>query len=161
MSGEPPGPPDAQRRWLRWLVRVMLGAIFAWAGTEKIVHPADFFMSLLDYDVPFPEGFLRLVAIALPWLEVFCGLALIANVWSETVRPLVAALCLVFVVMLAEAVLRGIDLSNCGCFGPMAYSWLERPWIALPRTLILLFAAIYIMAPRRKVSPGAADLPGN
>lgn len=135
---------------------MMLGAIFAWAGAEKIVHPADFFMSLLDYGVPFPEGFLRLVAVALPWLEVFCGLALLVNAWGETVRPLVAALCLVFVAMLAEAVLRGIDLSNCGCFGPMAYSWLERPWVALPRTLVLFCAALYIMAPWRSGPRGAS-----
>jgi len=149
MTGMYSDKMDRKFGWVRPLVRLLLGAVFAWAGAEKIAHPADFFSSLLDYGVPFPEAFLRVVAIALPWLEVLCGAGLLANRWMETVGPVVAALCCCFIAMLGEALLRGIDLSNCGCFGPVASQWIDRPAVALLRAVVLLGAAWYIMTPRR------------
>jgi uncharacterized membrane protein YphA (DoxX/SURF4 family) len=148
MSGEHPKLNFPPLDWPRLLVRLFLGVIFVWAGTEKIAHPADFFSSLQDYNVPFPNAFLRLVAVVLPWLELGCGAALIANIWAETVRPLAAGLCLCFIAMVAEALLRGIDLSNCGCFGPIANHWIDRPAVALLRAILLFGASLYIMAPR-------------
>jgi uncharacterized membrane protein YphA (DoxX/SURF4 family) len=155
MSGGSPNLKHTPVGWARLLVRLFLGVIFVWAGVEKIAHPADFFSSLLDYDVPFPEAFLRLVAVALPWLEAACGAALIANAWAETVRPVVAGLCLSFIAMLGEALLRGIDLSNCGCFGPVANHWIDRPSVAFARAALLFGASIYIMAPCRTDLPEA------
>src|SRR6185436_200717 len=102
--------------------RLVLGAIFLVAGGMKIVHPADFFSDLLGFRTPIPEMPLRVVAVFLPWLEVLTGVGLILDFWPETVRPLVATLYLVFVVMLSQAVLRGLDL-NCGCFGAGANGW--------------------------------------
>ena len=121
--------------------RFFLGAIFLIAGGMKIAHPADFFSDLLGFKIPLPELFLRVVAVWLPWLEAIAGLALIADVWAETVRPLVAGLCLVFVLMLGQAVVRGLDL-NCGCFGSGGHGWFERPDVALVRATILFAVAI-------------------
>jgi uncharacterized membrane protein YphA (DoxX/SURF4 family) len=135
----------ARRSWPQLLVRLILAVVFTWAGIEKIVHASDFFSSLLDYEVPFPESFLRLVAVGLPWLEAFCGLALLVNSWGETVRPLVALLCLVFIAMLGQALLRGIDISNCGCFGiGVTNSWSDRPVVAFLRAVALLAGSVYI-----------------
>jgi len=150
-----PGSLNAQGGrsvWPHLLVRLALGMIFLWAGAEKIAHPEPFFASLLDYRVPFPETFLRIVAISLPWLEVLCGFCLLANAWAETVRPVVGVLCLVFILMLGQALLRGIDLANCGCFGPSAYAWIDRPAIALLRATLLLAGAIYLCSPRESRS---------
>lgn len=132
--------------------RCVLGAVFIAAGVSKIVHPAVFFGDLLSYRVPLPELFLRMVAVWLPWLEVAAGLGLLLDFWAETVRPVVAVLCLVFVVMLTQAVVRGLDL-NCGCFGAGAAGWFERPGAALVRALILLVASLYLA----KVRPPAAS----
>jgi hypothetical protein len=119
--------------------------MFAWAGIMKVLQSAAFFSDLLAYDAPFPEGFLRLVAVTLPWLEAICGVALVFNVWPKTVRPVVSFLCLVFVGMLAEAVVRGLDV-NCGCFGPTNAGWFERPGVALGRAVVLLVASLYLVA---------------
>ena len=125
--------------------RFILAAVFVVAGVTKIAHPADFFSDLMGYRVPWPEMFLRIVAVFLPWLEVITGIGLLLNVWAETIRPLVSMLCLVFVVMLAQAVLRGLDL-NCGCFGAVGAGWFERPDVALVRAALLFAAALYITA---------------
>jgi hypothetical protein len=111
----------------------------------KIAHPGDFFSDLLGFRVPFPEMFLRIVAVDLPWLEMLVGVGLILNVWPETIRPVVAGLCLIFVLMLGQAVLRGLDL-NCGCFGSVGRGWFERPDVALVRAGLLLAGSLYVAA---------------
>ena len=127
----------------------MLGLVFVVAGGMKAAHPSDFFSDLLGFGLPLPELFLRLVAVGLPWLEVFTGLGLVLNFWPETIRPLVAFLYLVFVVMLGQAVIRGLDL-NCGCFGASGQGWFERPDVALVRALLLFAASLYVAAERRE-----------
>ena len=128
---------------LRNVCRYGLGAVFLVAGGMKLAHPAAFFSDLLGFGVPFPEMFLRVVAVNLPWLEVLVGLGLLLNFWPETVRPVVSVLCLVFVLMLGQAVLRGLDL-NCGCFGAVGAGWFERPDVALIRAGLLLAASLYV-----------------
>lgn len=127
------------------ICRFVLAAVFLMAGGMKLVHPGAFFSDLLSFHVSFPEMFLRVVAVCLPWLEVLAGIGLILNVWAETIRPVVAALCLIFVLMLAQAVLRGLDL-NCGCFGAVGRGWFERPDVALVRAVLLFAASLYLAA---------------
>ena len=125
--------------------RLVLGAVFLVAGGMKLAHPGEFFSDLLGFGVPFPEIFLRLVAVFLPWLELLAGLGLLVDFWPETIRPVVAALCLVFVVMLGQAVARGLEL-NCGCFGAGGRGWFERPAVALARAAVLLALALCVAA---------------
>ena len=125
------------------IVRLILGLMFLVAGVMKITDPVGFFSDLLSYRVAFPEIFLRMVAVGLPWLEVITGLGLILNFWPETIRPIVAVPCLIFVLMLGQAVIRGIDL-NCGCFGSGGRNWFERPDVALVRAGFLLAASLYL-----------------
>jgi putative oxidoreductase len=135
------------------ICRFVLGAVFLLAGVMKIAHLGDFFSDLLSFRVPFPEMFLRIVAVDLPWLEVLAGFGLILNVWPETIRPVVSVLCLVFVLMLGQAVLRGLDL-NCGCFGSVGSGWFERPDVALVRASLLFAASLYLAAvPSPQVAP--------
>jgi putative oxidoreductase len=138
---------------LRLACRFFLSAVFLLAGGLKIAHPAAFFSDLLGFGVPFPEIFLRIVAACLPWLEVFAGAGLLLNVWPETIRPVIAVLCLIFVLMLGQAVARGIDL-NCGCFGAGGRGWFERPDVALVRAVLLFAASLYVAA---VPSPPPAD----
>ena len=133
------------RRPLGTVLRLALGTIFFIAGGMKLLHPALFFSDLLSYGVPFPEIFLRWVAAGLPWLEVFIGLGLIVDFWPETIRPAACVLWLVFVVMLGQALVRGLDL-NCGCFGTAGAGWFERPDVAFVRAAIFLAASLYVAA---------------
>ena len=128
---------------LRNACRFVLGAVFVLAGGMKVAHPAAFFSDLLGFGVPFPEIFLRVVAAGLPWLEVLAGFGLLLNFWPETIRPVVSGLCLIFVLMLGQAVARGLDL-NCGCFGSDGRGWFERPAVALVRAVILFAASLYL-----------------
>jgi uncharacterized membrane protein YphA (DoxX/SURF4 family) len=144
MKPADPGSKRAARR-AQAIVRWILGAIFLLAGALKIAHPGDFYSDLLAYEVDLPDEIFRCIAIAVPWLEVVCGGALLADFWPETVRFLVVAMSLVFVVMLGQAVLRGLDL-NCGCFGRGVGGWFNHPIAALGRAVLLLGAAGWLLS---------------
>ena len=127
----------------RTIVRLLLGVMFVVAGIMKISDSIGFFSDLSSYGVPFPEIFLRVVAIGLPWFEVLTGLGLIVNFWPETIRPAVCGLWLIFVLMLGQALVRGLDL-NCGCFGSGGRGWFERVDVALVRAVLLFAASLYV-----------------
>jgi putative oxidoreductase len=149
---------------LTTVCRLSLGAILIVAGAMKALHPAQFFSDLLSFHVPLPEVFLRMTAGCLPWLEVFAGAGLLFDVWRETIRPVVCALCLIFVVMLGQAVWRGLDL-NCGCFGSGDFGWFDRPGVALVRAVVLFAASLYLVAlqpgtPTAAPAPERTGIPG-
>src|SRR5207237_1150837 len=56
------------------------------------------------------------LAFYLPWLEIFCGLALIFRQLYRGTILVTGALLLLFIVAIASLRVRGIDVS-CGCFG--------------------------------------------
>jgi uncharacterized membrane protein YphA (DoxX/SURF4 family) len=73
--------PVARRRdlWL-FLVRLFVGGFFVYSGLAKGLHPADFLRLLRVYDLTSEPVLLNLIAAALPWFEVFCGLLLMLGV---------------------------------------------------------------------------------
>jgi hypothetical protein len=59
---------------------------------------------------------------------------------------MIAALCAVFVVVLGQALVRGLNI-DCGCFGPALSGWWDRPVFALPRAILLLAASLWLTLP--------------
>jgi hypothetical protein len=123
----------------------------SFAGATKIIQPVEFHSALLAYEVPVPDFFLRMVAIALPWLEAGCGGALLFRRWVESAGLLVALMCSGFVALLGQAVIRGLDL-RCGCFGSGASGCFDRPLVALVRAILLLSAAVWLLRTEEKGS---------
>ncbi len=145
---------------IRFVLRWTLGAIFLAAGSLKIAHPAGFHADLLAYEVALPDSVFRWIAVTLPWLEAISGGALLADFWPETVRVLVAGLCCVFVVMLGQAVLRGLDL-QCGCLGAGTTGWWNHPAAALGRASLLLGGALWLLVQPSSARTAPASSPGD
>ena len=136
------------RAYLPSIVRLVLAGLFLWAGIAKLADPTRFFGALLGYELPVPESWLRFVAVTLPWLECLCGGCLLLHVWPETIRPLTTLLCLVFLVLLSQALLRGLDV-DCGCFGGKHIAWYNQPLPAWLRALAVSIGSLYLTATLR------------
>lgn len=145
-SGQPMNFP------LRKVLRLVLGLTFSIAGAMKLIDPPGFFSDLLSYRVPFPEIFWRIEAASLPWLELLTGMGLILNFWPETLRPVTCLLSLIFILMLGQALIRGLHL-DCGCFGAHSGGWFERLDVALGRATLLFAASLYVAAEPAAQSP--------
>ena len=95
---------------LRWL----LGVVLVWAALGKLADPHEFHTSLLAYRLPLPGAFTAGVAIVLPWLELLCGLLLLADHRTPAALAWALALFGVFTVCTGQAWLRGLPIA-CGC----------------------------------------------
>ena len=95
---------------LRWLVAV----IFIFAGITKIVNPEIFARAIDNYRI-LPYFLVTLLAIVLPWLEIFCGMFLIIGRWQRGAALTLLILTFMFLIAIGSSIIRGLDIS-CGCF---------------------------------------------
>jgi hypothetical protein len=127
----------------RNIIRVILGLTFSIAGLLKLLNIQDFYASLELYQTGFPDLLLRYMAISLPGLEFICGVLLLIRIWQITVSVLIAFLSFMFVVILGQALVRGLDI-DCGCFGKAELTWMEQLPVAFARAILLLTLSIWI-----------------
>ena len=118
--------------------RVVLGGLFVWAAVTKLPDMAAFAQDVANYRVV-PPALVPFVASAVVGIELLAGLALVVGMMERAAATVIAALLVAFIVLLAQALLRGIDL-RCGCFGG------DEPasWWTVARDLVMLAAAIAI-----------------
>lgn len=95
-------------------VRLILGGILIYASTGKVLHAGDFAIALSNYRL-LPSSLILFGSLLIPWLELVLGVLLIAGIWRSTVSFMAAVLFFVFTIAVAQALVRGIDIS-CGCF---------------------------------------------
>ena len=138
----------------RDIVRWLLGGILVWAAVSKLPNLQEFYGALAAYRLPLPDMMLRFSAEVLPWLELFCGLLLLARLWYRAALQWFLILCLIFLTATGEAWLRGLDIS-CGCmnleFLKLGGNWndavklLESTSMAFGRALLLTLAGAYLL----------------
>lgn len=136
----------------RSVVRVALGALLCWAALSKLANVTEFLGDMLAYRLPLPESSLRFVAIILPWLELICGLMLLANFQTRAALGWCVVLFAAFVIVTGQAWARRLNIS-CGCLdlsifgldshGPLG-KFLESVAFAFFRALLLLGATVWL-----------------
>jgi len=107
------------------LIGIIIGCLFIYAGVVKIIDPVEFARDIDNYKM-LPWRFGIFLALYLPWLEIFCGLALITRLLYRAGVFIVTALMTLFIVASIIAKARGLDVS-CGCFGH-ASKYLNFSW---------------------------------
>ncbi|ANA39474.1 MULTISPECIES: MauE/DoxX family redox-associated membrane protein [Geobacter] len=131
---------DAVKRHLTALLRVALGAVFLYAALIKIANPPAFAGNVAAYQLlPYAGNYL--VAAILPWIEAICGLLLVTGWRARSAAALVAAMNMLFIVLLFSTVARGLDI-DCGCFRQGGEK--TTAWTAIFRDILLLVAAVFV-----------------
>ena len=128
------------RQILVLLARILLGALFVYAGIVKIAEPTRFAGTIAAYRIlPYFGNYL--MAATLPWVELFSGTLLVLGLRTRGAATLVIVLNLVFMAALASAIFRGLDI-DCGCFRQTAAK--TSAWQALGRDTVLLAMALFV-----------------
>jgi hypothetical protein len=123
------------------IVDLIIGGVFIYAGAIKALDPIRFAGDIDNYKtLPWAIG-VRL-AFYLPWLEIFCGLALIARRLYLGGLLILTALISIFIVATVAAKVRGLDIT-CGCFGHASKNWSFSAHLALD--LLLLGAVLFLL----------------
>jgi putative oxidoreductase len=103
------------KRALRLIFAWIFGAMFVVAGALKVRDPQLFTMQVRNFEM-LPDPYNALLALSLPWLEIFCGLAVITGLLRLGGLLLLNAALLVFISVLGWFLARGKQV-DCGCFG--------------------------------------------
>ncbi|MCD6570325.1 MAG: DoxX family membrane protein [Deltaproteobacteria bacterium] len=126
---------------LALIFRLLLGAIFLYAGLKKACDPLCFVQAIYNYHI-IPEWMITPVATLLPWVEIMVGGSLLMGIWTR-MGGLVASLLLgIFSCALTITIVRGIDIT-CGCFGT-ACSAGPVTWFCLLRDLCLIGMGVHV-----------------
>ena len=96
------------------IFRIILGIIFIYASYDKILDPAGFSKNIHNFHMT-PIAVENLAALIIPWLELIIGVFLIFGLFLEGTTNIIMALLVFFIIILSQAVFRGIDV-HCGCF---------------------------------------------
>ncbi|MFC1848841.1 MauE/DoxX family redox-associated membrane protein [candidate division CSSED10-310 bacterium] len=100
--------------YLVLIFRLIVGITFIYASYFKILDPADFGRSIFNYRL-LPIFLVNIFAIIFPWLEFFCGVMLLAGLFTRANALIISILLLVFSIAILSVIFRGIDV-ECGCF---------------------------------------------
>lgn len=114
--------------------RVLVGGYFVYSGWAKFQAPIEFLKQLRMYEM-LPESvpwMMNSVAVVLPWLEIFCGCALILGGLKRGAALLVTLMLCIFtpaIVIRSAAIMREtgtafFDLAfDCGCGAGVVVIW--------------------------------------
>jgi uncharacterized membrane protein YphA (DoxX/SURF4 family) len=118
--------------------RLAVAAVFLYACLDKLAHPDAFAQNIANYRlVPMP--LLHTFAWLLPVAELVVAIALVIGWQTRGASLLAAAMTTVFIVAIASALIRDLDIS-CGCFHTGDGSTVGRD--LLLRDLVLLAGAL-------------------
>lgn len=122
------------------IFRLIVGGVFVFSGFTKLMSPPEEFAEAIrSYQVA-PQLFLYPLALMLPWVELLTGAFLCLGLFSRIAATAAAAQLAIFMVVISAAMINGVDLKDCGCFGAIGLK--ESPLQTLIRDAILLGMSI-------------------
>lgn len=101
-------------RYLALVCRILIGSLFIYASIDKLFHPVSFAHTFANYAI-LPDAFTPLVAIFVPWFELFAGIMFIIGLRVRSTAVALTLLLLAFLVGISVNLVRGADM-DCGCF---------------------------------------------
>lgn len=130
-------------KFLWRIVDLIVGGVFVYTGAIKAFDPIRFASDIDNYKI-LPWAIAVGLAFYLPWLEIFCGIALLLRRFYLGGLSILAGLISVFVIATVAAKMRGLDIT-CGCFGHASKNWNFSTHLGLDLVLfglviVLLFA---------------------
>src|SRR5881396_3815061 len=123
------------------IIDLIVGGIFVYAGVLKVLDPVQFANDIDNYKM-LPWFVSVRLALYLPWLEIFCGLAVIFRFLYRGGLSILTALIVVFIGATIAAKLRGLDIT-CGCFGHASQHWSFAQHMAVDLAIFGALLALY------------------
>ena len=112
------------------ILRILIGSVFLVSSLGKLFSPYQNFEYVIQAYQLLPSWGEVLTAQIFPWIELIVGVFVLLGLWTSLSLRGAVILFAIFVVVVGQALLRGLPLENCGCFGE---------WIHLkPQTVIVL-----------------------
>jgi len=132
--------------------RLVLAAVFIYAAMQKIGKPLAFADEIRMYRIVGIGPVLYIMAIALPWIELFCGLSLLTGLLMRGSALILFVFNAVFIVAVSIRTVgimgeEGIGFLSvyfdCGCGFGATHAWKKL----LEDTIFFLFSLAILLKP--------------
>ena len=121
------------------LLRVGLGALFAWEALTKIPNMELFAEETANYRL-LPAALVPAFTVCLLGVEILAGGLLVAGLAVRAAAAMTGLMLVAFIVALSQALLRGINL-QCGCFGGTELA----TWGTVARDVVMLAGCLPLL----------------
>lgn len=137
------------------LVRVLIGGVYLFSGTEKLLLPLEnFIYAVQSYDLVHAPMLERIIAVGFPWLELVLGAFVILGIWLRLALVGIGTCSVIFILVVGQALIRRLAITECGCFG----NFMSIPLpIILILDIILLALSIILLIGIKKTSAFSLD----
>jgi uncharacterized membrane protein YphA (DoxX/SURF4 family) len=135
------------------VLRLFLAAIFIYAATQKIGKPLLFADEIRAYGVLEFGATVYIMAIVLPWIELFCGVSLVTGIMLRGSALTLLVMNAVFIAVIsyrAAGIVRAgtpfLDVYfDCGCGFGATYAWkkLIEDAVYVAAALVVLVAPVH------------------
>lgn len=129
--------------------RLLLGAVFLYAGVVKAAAPAEEFAYAIESYKVVPGWLALFTAYTLPWLEIALGALLMSAVCLRLALAATGALLVAFEALLLSVIIRKIPVASCGCFGS---AFVMSPGTEFLTNLFMLLIAATLWRRERAVN---------
>lgn len=137
--------------WLLRILHLIFGGVFVYAGVLKAIDPARFLLDIRSFEL-LADPYAAWLAMFLPWLEIFSGVAVITGCLRRGGLLLLNASLLIFLFAISLSWYRGIDI-RCGCFGDRGDATSNYVELIL-RDVVLLAIGLAALALRNRHGSG-------
>ena len=153
-----PNPPRAAKAhwylndYLVLAFRLVLAAVFIYAAFQKIGKPLAFADEIRMYRIVDIGPLLYIMAIALPWIELICGLSLLTGLFMRGAALILLLFNAVFLVAVSIRTVgimgdEGLGFTSvyfdCGCGFGATHAWKKL----LEDALFFLFSLAILLKP--------------
>ncbi|MCW1930530.1 MAG: DoxX family membrane protein [Candidatus Kerfeldbacteria bacterium] len=123
--------------------RVVVGGVFLFFGVAKAIEPQQsFYASIRAYEM-LPDVIVPTFATVILVAEIVFGLGVLLGFYARVSNWALVILLAMFIIAIAQAMIRGLYLPDCGCSGSFIQMG-ETPREVLSRDLLLLGCALWL-----------------
>ena len=104
--------------WTKVVLRVLLGALFVFAGWQKLRDPQFFSFGIKGFKFGLADHLVINLTFMIPWTEILAGLCLIVGFWTRGAALIIAVMMIAFMLGFISIFWRELDV-KCSCFGKL------------------------------------------
>lgn len=130
------------------LIRVLVGAVFLVFGFVKAIEPLNIFYDSIAAYQMVPDVLIEPFGLVVLVFEIAAGLFLTVGLFTKWSNRVIIGMLAMFIIAIAQAMIRGIYLPDCGCSGSLI-SLGETPAQVLTRDVLMLVGVVWLEVKKR------------
>jgi len=133
-------------------LRIAIGLVFLFSSLGKLFSPYQNFLYIIQAYQILPSWAETSVAMVFPWIEFLVGFFVFIGFWTPWALRGALVLFGIFIVVVGQALIRGLPLENCGCFGELIHIKPPIVMVLDSFSLLLSFALLRNLSKTNKIS---------